>query len=358
MTSPTSVERYFVYTYEHLDDLAFTRSPTEVLDEQGRGDLVEAVSSLFRRHGWEGDGAIRIIWLPPFVDVGIQDTHGTYVWMVKQRSNGTSFIASACELPFKRLLAQNGNREVWQGYVPFGKARHSRVTLVQTLNCLCNELDKDISACATLAVRGSEITHSILERTQGHMIQALQNFCDDCYLSLLVDVITDGNRCGIKLRKSPVRLDPGRYLPSDADSDTDGWFTLRGLVSDMWSDYQFQPFDTKLEMLFKPVEFKPQESSLSIVKLHVFLRNCVQHHGGQVEERGLKRLGRTGVDLLGPNGKLTRTEPWRPISFSRPELSRLREEILALASAFDTHLEAALAARDYSPAEQGLIPAD
>jgi hypothetical protein len=103
---PDTVRRYHVYSYEHLDDLSFMRSPEHVFADDASGSLatfMAAVDARLREAGWEGDGRLEVFWLPPFADVGVEDTWGTYVWCVKQSNNGTSWMASSHPLPFKRL---------------------------------------------------------------------------------------------------------------------------------------------------------------------------------------------------------------------------------------------------------------
>jgi hypothetical protein len=110
-----NVKNHFVYQYQHLDDLTGILAPTEVYRNFGDfiskeievDELVEEVKKLLLKNGWEGDGDIGLIWLPPFIDVGIEDTLGTYIWHVKQKNNGISWLASPVELNFERLMAQN-----------------------------------------------------------------------------------------------------------------------------------------------------------------------------------------------------------------------------------------------------------
>jgi hypothetical protein len=68
--------------------------------------MLEAVKQRFASAGWEGDGEIQLMWLPPFVGAGAEDTWGVAVWFVKQDNNGTAFMASPVPLPFSRLLEQ------------------------------------------------------------------------------------------------------------------------------------------------------------------------------------------------------------------------------------------------------------
>jgi hypothetical protein len=110
MSSFEKQRELFVYHYEHLDDLRFVRRPEEIytdMDPDALGQRKSAVRAALLTAGWEGDGDLGLIWLPPFVDVGEEDTWGTYVWHVKQSNNGTSWIVSECPLTFMRLEEQN-----------------------------------------------------------------------------------------------------------------------------------------------------------------------------------------------------------------------------------------------------------
>lgn len=108
LLNPHVVEDFIVYQYQHLDDYTFMPDARLVLgDFEGYEELAERVAQRFRRAGWEGDGTLTLMWFPPFVGAGIEDTHGLGVWHVKQSNNGTSWIASPIPLPFARLLGQN-----------------------------------------------------------------------------------------------------------------------------------------------------------------------------------------------------------------------------------------------------------
>jgi hypothetical protein len=96
-----------VYQYHHVDFLDFMPRARVVLEAVPNASAVlEAVEQRFARAGWEGDGEIQLLWLPPFVGAGVEDTWGVAVWFVKQGNNGTSFLASPVPLPFARLLEQ------------------------------------------------------------------------------------------------------------------------------------------------------------------------------------------------------------------------------------------------------------
>lgn len=351
----SEIGKYFVYQYHFLDDLSFLRSPKEVLYlEHGAPsveDWVAKVGELFRAHGWEGDGEIQVMWFPPFVPVGVEDTHGTYAWVVKQDNNGTAYIASADALPFQRLLAQNGDRPVWAGQVPVGLARIAREGLVERLTKLSSGLSSDLSAVASIGERSAAVRIALLERTQGQMVQELHGFLDDAYLRLLIDVIHDGNKSGLKLRKASVNLNPADYQPDDTDEASD-WFTLAGLVSDMWRDYKFEPFAKKLEMLFRPLDFKLSPEADLVLRQHVAMRNSVQHHGGRLDKTELARLGRAALEMKGPDTTTTQIKAGQAIVFHLEELGRFDRVLREFGATFDAHVAERVAGRFYvTPAE-------
>jgi hypothetical protein len=105
--NPAIIEDFDVYTYEHIDVLEYMPLAAGVLAGiPNAEEVLEAVRRRFRKAGWEGDGDIRIMWFPPFVGAGVEDTYGVGVWFVKQMNNGESFMASPVPLPFARLLEQ------------------------------------------------------------------------------------------------------------------------------------------------------------------------------------------------------------------------------------------------------------
>lgn len=107
INDPAVVQDYEVYQYQHIDCLDLMPFAEAVLQGvPNRTEVLTAVSNKFRSCGWEGDGQIRIMWIPPFMGAGVEDTWGFVVWFVKQSNNGTAFMASPVALPFVRLLQQ------------------------------------------------------------------------------------------------------------------------------------------------------------------------------------------------------------------------------------------------------------
>lgn len=107
INNPDVIDDYEVYQYQHIDCLELMPSAEAVLQSVfNRREVLRAVSKRFLSSGWEGDGEIQIMWIPPFMGAGAEDTWGFTVWFVKQSNNGTAFLASPVKLPFSRLLGQ------------------------------------------------------------------------------------------------------------------------------------------------------------------------------------------------------------------------------------------------------------
>ena len=113
---PEGVSAWHFYAYEYLDDLSFMPRAREVLaDWPHAGAVIELVQAKFRSLGWEGDGEMQVMWLPPFAGAGPKDTYGCYALHVKQLNDGISWIACPYTLPFHRLFQPD-----WAQYAPPG----------------------------------------------------------------------------------------------------------------------------------------------------------------------------------------------------------------------------------------------
>lgn len=102
--NPEDIRDFFVYSYHFIDDRLFFLNASETLGEFSDGyAIINEAEKLLKQHGWEGDGVLELLWLPPFIGVGVEDTYGVVCFHVKQSNNGTSWFASKFELPFESL---------------------------------------------------------------------------------------------------------------------------------------------------------------------------------------------------------------------------------------------------------------
>jgi len=355
-----SIKTFHVYTYTFLDDLSFIKSPFEYFQYEDRyrvEDAIRLVGDRFKEFGWEGDGEIGIIWLPPFVNVGIEDTYGTYIWHVKQLNNGISFLASDIPLDFKRIAAQNqtfATGSTAPDMVP--------ITIIETdvtwfVEAVKNSQDEMRAALSLLSTSQSpsaqQIITNLLFHYQNVLVRLFNEFMDECYLKVLIEAIESGNPYRIKLKKTRVDVDATLYIPGPefaeaeaAFSASSAEFTIRGLISDMWKAYKWEPFKAKTDMLFKSLDYTPEETAFFEIRKHVVLRNCMQHHEASLDRDSLKTLGKDKLLILDGSG--TRTiDVWKPIVITPEELYALIAILLKFAEAFHKHVTERIPTRHF-----------
>lgn len=92
---PEKLNSFFKNSYEWIDNLNFTISPSDCLENAE--EYVVIAKEIFTEMGWHGDGAIQLIWIPPFMFDGIRTqrfSNGIVIWHVKQKEDGISWILS------------------------------------------------------------------------------------------------------------------------------------------------------------------------------------------------------------------------------------------------------------------------
>ncbi|MCD0474559.1 hypothetical protein LPB87_09155 [Flavobacterium sp. EDS] len=85
-----------LYTHEWIDNLNFTFKPQDFLPDSG--SYIQVAKKLFKNAGWNGDGEIQLIWVPPFMlSSGFtlnEEALGMIIWHVKQEGDGISWLFS------------------------------------------------------------------------------------------------------------------------------------------------------------------------------------------------------------------------------------------------------------------------
>ena len=333
----------FVYSYEHIDELGFARTPSEAFPEYTESELAEVVTTVqeaFQQSGWEGDGNLNVLWIPPFIDTRLEFTSGTRVWHVKQKNNGISWLACSEPLMLEPLLRQNSI--IPRGAVEIGILDESSCRFKADLAQMVQETEEEIVTLEADVLQssiGDRVVGKILRHVQGRMVARLQEYLDDCYLTLLHEVIVGGNRADLKLRKLPTKLALDTYQWEGViEADAQTWFTLSGVVSDAWAAFRFLPFNQKTESLCGAFGLKLDPSLKHEMRKNVLLRNCIEHNDGQVGKDILRKLGVTNIQIL--NGDAL--EAHSKIEFTL-------EEIRATGSAGSSFAECVMAAvNDYT----------
>jgi len=285
-----NIKNYFVYQYHFLDDLSAVLKPEQVYswfgvdnskeNEEKVRATVNHVANLFLENGWEGDGDISVIWIPPFIDIGFdEDTWGSYLWHVKQSNNGTSFIASPIPLRQKRLKEQNDNVSIndYRNVEAINIIQTNTDGFLERLKTERGSFEKEIEK---LKKEPDEISGKIIGKllgyTQCDLIAQFNEFLNGCYLTLLIEVLQEGNKSKIKLRKSSVKVDLSKHAYEDDEMPNDdglNWMSINMFITDIWHSYMFEPFEEKYDRLTKSVDYKANQELRDFIFKHVIIRS-------------------------------------------------------------------------------------
>lgn len=354
-----SIQDMSVYEYTFLDDLSFIKPIEEFFELDAKEEYITELKQLFSNHGWEGDGDLGVIWFPPFVGVGVENTYGHYVYHVKQLNNGTSFLASSQPLPFARLLSQNDfdftkafmNREVnsQHKYIEeeINIVQDSTEALKETLLLYRKSIEDELQAIETISDTNlkAELKEKVLGYNQCMIVQHLNDFLDDCYLNVLREVLNDGNNSNLKLSRSSVKIDLSRHSNDDSIRG-DSWLTINMIISDIWHSYRFESFKEKLTKLMKPLEYTINPVTKKEILKHVTIRNCIQHHNWQLDASSVKsNLGADFIEILSDSNSTIRIDKWKTIQLTKVELTNFINQLIVLTEVFSTYVSGRIANR-------------
>ena len=103
---PERLRDFIFYGYEYIDNLHFIQPPDEFIPlNESVDNYLAVVRERFLVEGWDGDGEIGLLWLPPFIFPSAlqKPWTGVLVWHVKQLEDGLSWMLSPIELPFEEF---------------------------------------------------------------------------------------------------------------------------------------------------------------------------------------------------------------------------------------------------------------
>jgi hypothetical protein len=164
-----------------------------------------------------------------------------------------------------------------------------------------------------------------------------------------MDVLKDGNQSGLKLQRFKATFAPASYIPDDEsagyDAESKQWLTVRGMIGDIWKSFRFEPFHRKMEMLFKASDYPLEPASKAEVIKHILLRNCVEHHDGQLTNDALSQSGCESLNILLDDGNVLRLTAWKRIILSLVEVKRFGELLQAVARTYYAHSTRRIKAR-------------
>lgn len=354
------IKNMFVYEYTFLDDLSFIKTIEEYFNSDNVEEYKDELKQLFSGHGWEGDGDIGVIWFPPFIGVGGENTLGHYVFHVKQLNNGISFLASSEPLPFARLLSQN-EFEATQSVVKrerFSEDKFEAINIIEyevedlreNLLVYRDSIENELQAIENISDNklNKELKEKVLGYNQCMIIQHLNEFIDDCYLNVLKEVLSDGNNSNLKLSRSSVKIDLSKHSSEEEALRGDSWLTINMIISDIWHSYKFESFKEKLNKLMKPLEYNLSQDLRKEILKHVTIRNCIQHHNWQLDASSVKsNLGTDSIEILQGLNSTLKIQKWKTIILSKEELINFIDQLVMFTDNFSSYVSGRIATRYY-----------
>lgn len=292
------IDRYFIQQYQFIDDFTFILSPRDVFgDTKELHDFIEALKIRFKEKGWEGDGEIGLIWLPPFLDIANDDNYGNIIWHVKQINDGISFIASEYLIMESKILDQSKEFiNEYEKIIPYSMLGNTPEKLIEYLEQKTNEINELINY-------DDKYLQKILRYEQNEIITYLYDFIDECYLVLLQHVLLHNNKSGIKLEKENIKLDL-KDISDSSFEDNDQFLTIRKIIRSIWFDFKFKPIKDRIKKIIKPIGIDYNDSNISKIIDHIILRNCIQHHRNILQKDVLDLYGKTSIIINDENNNL------------------------------------------------------
>lgn len=327
MTTKTTIR---VEQYQFIDNLEHIIAPEEMGSYYT--DKVNDVKNAFLKNGWEGDGEIGLIWIPPFIE-NTGDTFGSYVWHVKQNNNGISFLGYEETEFFDNGVERN---------IKKFEEEHITITYDNTRGCLDiinkykTNLDSLIMFDKNIESQ-DELYHITLNAIQNNIVASFIDCIDEIYLNLLKHVFDSQNSDKLKLSKANVKLPLDEISKSDCEY-IDSWLIIQQIESAIWRDFKFKPFKEKFREICSAVDFKCNEDLRKKIICHVEIRNSFQHHEGQLTSDMIKMVGQDHIDLLDESGKAKRFEKWNLIILSIPEVRSFCDSLEIFIRDYEKHI--------------------
>lgn len=161
---------------------------------------------------------------------------------------------------------------------------------------------------------------------------------------MLIYVLSEGNASHLKLKfKGKINVELANL--SDCSNEGGDWLTLRTLISQIWHSQKNSSFENKLDFIIDSTNYQFNKSDKQRILMHVEIRNCIQHHMGQLYPKSLKLLKRDRIDILQDDGTIREQKEWEKIKLTISEISRLKEILIKFATGYELHIKKTISDR-------------
>lgn len=330
-------KRIRVETFQFIDNLEHIISPESVLGDCK--DDIEIVKKAFLNAGWEGDGDIGLIWIPPFVSMrgGINNE---YVWHVKQSNNGISFLGFE-ETNYNVYSNNYENNPEYEAVTITSDDTSWCVERIQRYRDNLHELEVNKNKLS------DEMYRMTLNAIHGGVVSDFIETIDEIYLDIILHVIDCDNKDKLKLSKSVVRLPLDEISKGTEEAYFDSWLLLRTIESSIWKDFKFWQVREKIKEISRAVDFVADEEVKRIILTHIEIRNAFQHHSGQFTSDMKRLIGAEKIEMLDESSNIKSFKLWNRIELSIPEVEKFCDNIESFINSYENHIETRMKSRNY-----------
>lgn len=272
--------KFNVKVYHYIDNLEHLIDPKTVYpncDEE-----IEEVKSAFKEYGWEGDGDIKLIWIPPFA-CGTTNwiTEGIYVWHVKQSNNGDSYIGYRGKFPFYSDEEQN-EIEHWD--------------IEEDIKLFLKYLDKTNEIINFKFVESNnDLFRIALNGLHSQIISEYNDMLNTLALRIFHYIIMSPNKVGIDLNYKPkctisvsdISQSKAKY---DKGSGESYFFGLIQIVQSLYDNFKFEEYKERFRVINSSFSYNPSKYRNFLMK-HVQFRNSIQHNEAELTKEEYDAIG-------------------------------------------------------------------
>lgn len=307
---------YNVKIYHYIDNLNHLIEPSEVYNNWETE--IEEVKRAFREKGWEGDGEIKLIWIPPFA-CGTTNwiTEGIYVWHVKQSNNGDSFIAYKGSFPFYSDEDQD-NSENWD--------------IENDIKSLLSFLEQTKSLLKSNFTDKSDSLYQIaLNGLHSNIISEYNDMLNYVGLRIFHYIIMSRNKVGIELNYKPkcsisisdISQTKSKYETGSGESY---FYGLIQIVQSLFDNFKFEEYKERFRVINASFSFDPT-SYRSFLMKHVQFRNSIQHNESMLTSSEYDMIGDVPT-MLGDDGKVKEIKRFGLVVLTKAEVNLLIETLI------------------------------
>lgn len=186
-------------------------------------------------------------------------------------------------------------------------------------------LGKDIATepvfLKELQTYSKNVEASMLDLFQNKLISSWSDLLTDLF-SYFLEQHFSQKRKFKELKKRTPKID----FSSEVDLDIQ-------IRDGLLADFSFEKYTDRLRIIngiLNPA--KDCEAELSLIKKHVFIRNSIQHHEGQVYSDMMKELGLDQLQMLNKDANIINIRIGAEIQLSIPEIDSLKRALYRISN--------------------------